>query len=381
MTPKMKIQFIMPRIFKHIAHRKLLPWISLCVLIAGCNQRQQTVKSENEAIKIDTVKVFVLRLDSAQKTISFPGELKPNENAQIRAKVPGYIRKLKVDIGSIVKKGQILAVIDAPEINSHVQESNAKVNSAQSKYLSSKDYYDRLSNASKTEGVVAESELQRTKNQMLADKSEYNAALYSASSLKQTGNYLTIVAPFSGTITIRNIDQGSFVGNPNEQPLFEIEDNSVLRLHVAIPEVYTGAVLLGNTGDLITRSFPDKKFKAKLIRKSGSIDNATRSEIWEFEVPNTNRQLKAGSYADVKLHLIRTQLSLVVPTSAIVSTLEKKFVIKVFNNTTQWIDVRAGFNLGDKQEVFGELTSGDTLIIKGTEELKAGTKVVTELSK
>ncbi len=381
MTPKMKIQFIMPRIFKHIAHRKLLPWISLCVLIAGCNQRQQTVKSENEAIKIDTVKVFVLRLDSAQKTISFPGELKPNENAQIRAKVPGYIRKLKVDIGSIVKKGQILAVIDAPEINSHVQESNAKVNSAQSKYLSSKDYYDRLSNASKTEGVVAESELQRTKNQMLADQSEYNAALYSASSLKQTGNYLTIVAPFSGTITIRNIDQGSFVGNPNEQPLFEIEDNSVLRLHVAIPEVYTGAVLLGNTGDLITRSFPDKKFKAKLIRKSGSIDNATRSEIWEFEVPNTNRQLKAGSYADVKLHLIRTQLSLVVPTSAIVSTLEKKFVIKVFNNTTQWIDVRAGFNLGDKQEVFGELTSGDTLIIKGTEELKAGTKVVTELSK
>lgn len=376
----MKIQFIMPKICKYIACIKIISGIILLSVIAACSQKQQTVKNEKEIIKIDTAKVFVLSLDSAQKIISLPGELKPDENAQIRAKVQGYIRRLNVDIGSIVRKGQILAVIDAPEINSRVQELNAKVKASRSRYLSSKDYYDRLSDASKTEGVIAESELQRTKNQMLADQSEYNASLYSASSLKQTGNYLVIIAPYSGTITKRNIDKGSFVGNPNEQPLFEIENNSVLRLQVAVPEIYTGAVLLGNSGDLVTRSFPDKKFKAKLIRKSGSIDNATRSEIWEFEVPNATKALKAGSYADVKLHFMRPKPSLIVPTSAVVSTLEKKFVIKVANNRTQWVDVRTGFNLGEKQEVFGELNSGDTLIIKGNEELKPGTKVVTKLS-
>ncbi|HEY8689483.1 MAG TPA: hypothetical protein VIM07_09640 [Chitinophagaceae bacterium] len=128
------------------------------------------------------------------------------------------------------------------------------------------------------------------------------------------------------------------------------------------------------------RSFADKKFKAKLVRKAGSIDEQTRSEVWEFEVPNANRELKVGSYADVKLHFTRTTQSLAVPVSAVVTTLEKKFVIKLSGNTTQWIDVRTGFNMGDKQEVFGQLHPGDTLVLKPTEELKSGTKVIPKLS-
>ncbi|TMI86239.1 MAG: efflux RND transporter periplasmic adaptor subunit, partial [Bacteroidetes bacterium] len=230
-------------------------------------------------------------------------------------------------------------------------------------------------------GVIAPSELQRTKNQMLADSSEYNAALFAASSYRQVGNYLAIVAPYNGIISKRNIEVGSFVGNANEKPLFELEDNATLRLRVPVPEIYTGAALPDNTGDLTTRSLPDKKFKAKLVRKSGSIDNATRSEIWEFVIPNDDRQLKAGSYADVKLHFLRSQESFVVAASAVVTTLEKKFVIKVSNNTTQWIDVRPGFNMGDKQEIFGELRAGDTLVLKGNEELKAGTKLIPVISK
>jgi multidrug efflux pump subunit AcrA (membrane-fusion protein) len=119
--------------------------------------------------------------------------------------------------------------------------------------------------------------------------------------------------------------------------------------------------------------------KAKLIRKSGSIKNQTRTEIWEFEVPNSNGELKAGGYSDVKLVLIRPQKSLVVPTSAVVTTLERKFVIRIVNNTTRWVDVRSGFNIGDKQEIFGELSIGDTIVAKPTEELKAGTLVKSKL--
>jgi membrane fusion protein, multidrug efflux system len=214
---------------------------------------------------------------------------------------------------------------------------------------------------------------------MLTDSAEYNAAVFAVSSYRQMGNYLAIVAPFTGTITKRNIDPGTFVGNTNDQPLFELEDNSKLELRVPVPETYTGAVLAGNTAELTTRSFPDKKFKAKLIRKSGSIDNQSRTEIWEFEVPNNNGELKAGGYSDVKLVFMRPEKSLVVPTSAVVTTLERKFVIRVMNNTTQWVDVRPGFNMGDKQEIFGELVSGDTIILKPTEELKSGTSVKPKL--
>ena len=93
-------------------------------------------------------------------------------------------------------------------------------------------------------------------------------------------------------------------------------------------------------------------------------------------MPNISRELKAGSYADVKLHFLRSQQSLVVAASAVVTTLEKKFVIKVSNNTTQWVDVRPGFNMGEKQEVFGDLKAGDTIVLKANEELKAGTKMI-----
>jgi len=144
--------------------------------------------------------------------------------------------------------------------------------------------------------------------------------------------------------------------------------------------VYSGADLLDNSAEITTRSLPDKKFKANLYRKSGSIDQQSRSEIWEFEISNSDRLLKPGSYADVKLHFVRPQSSFVVPSSAVVTTLEKRFVIKVVNNAAKWIDVRPGFNMGEKQEVFGDLIAGDTLIQKSNEELKPETKIIPKIA-
>ena len=358
--------------------RSLL-FIVLMGIFSACNERPSPL-TKNDAMAngqsaIDTVRVFLLRQDSVKKSISLPGELSALDKVQIRAKVQGYIRKLNVDIGSKVKKGQVLALIDAPEINTRVQELNERVQAAKAKFQSSKDYFDRINKASQAEGVVAPSELQRTKNQMLGDSAEYHAALLSAASLRQTGDYLTIVAPFSGTVSKRNIVVGSFVGSTGDTPLFELEDNAVLRLQVAVPEAYSSAILLGNAGELVTRSLPDRKFKAVLKRRSGVIDAGTRTEIWEFEVPNADGELKAGGYADVKMLFLRGKPSFVVPASAMVTTLERRFVIRVAGGVTNWVDVRPGFNMGEKSEVFGELKAGDTLVFKGNEELKAGTRV------
>ncbi len=355
--------------------RKFFAIAMLAGIMASCNQSPEAA-SKKEAPKNDSVKVLVLSMDSVKKIISLPGELLPYENAQIRAKIQGYIRDLKVDIGSKVNKGQVLALIDAPEVDTRLLELNEKVKAALARYHSSKDYFDRIALASKSDGVIAPLELEKIKNQMMADSSEYNAAVLAAKSYRQVGNYLAILAPYSGTITSRNVVVGSFVGNPSDKPLFELENNGKLRLQVAVPEVYTNAALFNNAGELTTRSVPDKKFKATLVRKSGSIANETRSELWEFEIPNTTGELKAGSYADVKLSFIRNSQSLTAPVSAIVTTQERKFVIKVTGNTTHWVDIRTGFNMGDKQELFGDIKAGDTLVAKASEELKDGTKVI-----
>ena len=364
---------------KYKSCMKYLSVILYLLMMTACNQPLQNEPLKKDDGRADSIKVFILKQDTAVKEISIPGELVANEVVQVRAKVQGYIRKLNVDIGSKVNQGQVLALIDAPEINVHVQELNEKVNAAHSRYLSSKDYFERIDLASKGDGVIAKSEWQRTKNQMLADSAEYNAALFAASSSRQIGGYLAIVAPYKAIITKRNIVVGSFVGSQNEKPLFELEDNSLLRLRVAVPEVYTNAILPGNSGSVVTRSLPDKKFKATLVRKAGSIDSDTRSEIWEFEIPNPSGELKPGSYADVKLKFSRLHPSLVVPVSAVVTTLEKRFVIKVTGGSTQWIDVRPGFNMGDKMEIFGDLQPGDSLVAKANEELKPGMKIVPQI--
>ncbi|HEY1166334.1 MAG TPA: efflux RND transporter periplasmic adaptor subunit [Chitinophaga sp.] len=355
--------------------------IFLLVTAAACHEQAPQADSVSKESRADSVKAFVLTVDSAKKTLVLPGELLPKEDAQIRAKVQGYIRKMNVDIGSKVTKGQVLALIDAPEINSRVEELNQKVKAARARYLSSKDYYDRIYIAAKAEGVIAPSELERVKNQMMADSLEYSAVSFAATSNRQIGTYLAIVAPYKGIITKRNIVTGSFVGIPNEKPLFELADNSLLRLRVAVPEVYSNAVLLNNIGELSTRALPDKKFKAQLVRKAGNIDHETRSEVWEFEIPNTIGELKPGSYADVKLQFLRQQQTFTVPASAVTTTLEKKFVIRISNGLTQWVDVRPGFNMGDKLEIFGELQAGDTLVLKGNEELKPDARVIATVGK
>jgi RND family efflux transporter MFP subunit len=295
----------------------------------------------------------------------------PYEGIQIRSKVQGYITSLKVDIGSVVVKGQVLALVDAPELL-------ARERAAESRYRSSKDYYERISSASKTNGVVALSELEKSRNQMLADEAEYKATIISETSYKQIDNYLAILSPFDGIITKRNVNIGSFVGSANEKPLFEIEDARVLRLCVNVPEIFTGAELVDGTADITTRSLPDRKFEAKLVRKSGNIDVSSRSERWEFEIQNPEHILKSGSYADVKLRLMRSKPSFTVPVSAVVTTLERKFVIQVTKGSTKWVDVRSGFNLDAFQEIFGDLNPGDTLVVKGNEELKANKKVVVK---
>jgi len=346
--------------------------------IVSCGPKERSA-AQPDVAKMDSVKVFILTMDSIKKTISLPGELIPLEKVLIRAKVAGYVKKLNVDIGSKVKKGQVLAVVEAPEINTQVQELNAKVQSAKARFESSKDYFDRINAAYQKKGVIAPNEWQRTKNQMLADSSEYQAAILSASALHQTGNYLTIVAPFTGEITQRNIEVGSYVGSSGDKPLLIIENNNALRLQVDVPEVYSSARLSGETGDMTTRSLPDKKFKVKLVRKSGSISPETRSEIWEFVVPNEKQELKSGGYADVKLSFFRSAPGFIAPASAIVTTLEKRFVIRISNSTTQWVDVRPGFNLGDQSEFFGDLRKGDTLVLKGNEELKPGSHLAIKL--
>lgn len=343
-------------------------------LLMGCTHQPEKGPTKNE-IQIDTLKVFSLEKSRVEKQSSLPGELLPFERVEIHPKITGYIKQLKVDIGAVVKKGQVLTLIDAPEFESRYEEASGKIQSSKAKYESSLDTYSRILNASRTPGVISPNELKRAQNQMLADSGDYQAAKFSSSSYKQVGNYLVITAPFNGIITQRNVNEGAYVGIPNEKPILVIEDNSRLRLRVAVPEALTGVSIKDNKVNFSTKASPNQLSEAVFVRKAGSIEANTRTEIWEFEVNNKSNAHKPGAFANVVLTIYRDQDSFVVPFSAIVTTLEKKFVIKVTKNSTRWVDVTQGLNLSDKTEIFGSFNVGDTIVLKGNEELKANKKV------
>ena len=359
-------------IYKTYMNRLIILFI--IVALAGCADK----KSQSPATtSVDSVQVFLLNKEPVTKALSLPAELHPWERAELFAKVEGYVRELKVDIGSRVKKNDILIIIDAPEVTANYAKATADLQGAQSRYHTSLDTYKRMMNAAKEKGSVSDNELERVRNQMLTDSATHEAAKAGSNAYSQLRNYLVIRAAFDGVITQRNVDAGTLVGK-GSTPLLVLESLSKLRVRVAVPEIYTSAIPVSASINFTVDAQPSKKYSATLARKSNQIDSRTRTELWEFEATNTKQELKSGMYGNASFNLQRSESSFVVPYLAVVTNLEKSFVIRVRDGKTEWIDVRSGISMSDKVEIFGDLQEGDQLVLKANDELKNGTSITVK---
>jgi membrane fusion protein (multidrug efflux system) len=327
----------------------------------------------------DTVQVFVLKTDTLKKAVELSGELVPHLQTDLFAKVQGYIRSMKVDIGDRVRKGQVLAVIEAPEVNTQFAQSEAALQAAKSRWMASTDKYERLYRASQSPspGIVAPVDLISGHNQMQADSASYEAFRQQSKVYKEVSGYLYITAPFDGVIIARKADPGALVNA--SAMLLTIQDNNTLRLRVAVPEIYVAAAGGNRSLSFTVDAYPEQRFSSVLTRKTETIDPATRTELWEFEVGNNKHLLKAGTFINARLNLGRSAPSFVLPASAIATTLERKFVIRVTEGKAAYIDIRQGLNTDGGVEVFGDLKPGDTLLVKSTDERKPGTTAYWKL--
>jgi RND family efflux transporter MFP subunit len=344
----------------------------LAALSFGCKNETRPPAVAAPANAPDTVPVFVLHDTSVTKSIELSAELLPYEQAELFARVQGYIRDVKVDMGDKVRRGQTLAIIDAPELQTKYAEFQSSLQAAKAKYMSSADVYQRLSKASQanTPGIVAPVDLERSRNQYLADSASYEASRQLTRSYKEVAGYLVLQAPFDGVITARNADRGTLVGN--NQAILTIKRNNKLRLRVAVPEVYVASGAIDKITKFRVDAYPNKLFQATLSRKSESIDPQTRTELWEYVYDNNSHELKSGSFAYVKVGLQRAGNSFIIPPTAIVTNQERKFVIKIKDGKAAWVDVRQGMSTDKGIEVFGELNNSDTLMIRATDERKPG---------
>ena len=219
---------------------KPLFFVSCALLFIACSNESSNPVSK-PASSVKTYETVTAKLQTISTTLQLNGELIPYEKASIISKVNGYIKKVLVDIGQQVHKGQTLTIIDAPEMAAQIAGANSQAKLAMAKAEATKSNYKRLLAASSTPGAVAANELDQASSQMNADLQAYNAAIDARNSYKTMGGYLIIKAPFNGIITSRGVNSGDYVDNSGKKVLFEVEDLHVLRLQIPVPEAYVAS--------------------------------------------------------------------------------------------------------------------------------------------
>lgn len=349
--------------------------LSTVLLLSSCAEQKKESVPVEAALKMET---FEVKKEKLSTELTMPAELIGFQQVDLYAKVASFVKDLKVDIGSQVKKGQLLAVLDAPETSSQLSAAESRLHSQESVYTASNSTYKRLLETSKVEGTVSSNDLEQAVARKNADFAQLQAAKATYREVQTMLGYLQIRAPFDGVVTARNINLGAYVGpsgKGSELPLFSIQEQRKLRLSVSVPEQYAGYLNVGDEMNFTVRSVLGKTFSAKIARKSGALDTKLRSEKVEMDIMNTGNRLLPGMVAEVVLPLHAKDSTYVVPKSAVVTSSEGIFVVMVENNKTARAKVQKGREFKDKVEIFGAFNGKTVLIKSASEEIKDGTEL------
>lgn len=304
--------------------------------------------------------------------LKLAGELKPDQQTELFAKVNSYVKSIPVDIGDKVAAGQVLVVLEAPEIQSQVAHAKARLEAQEAVYVATASTYDRMMKANQTKGAIAKDALDQITARMLSDEAQLNALKSAYREMRNMDDYLVIRAPFSGTITARNVDLGAYVGAMGKEPLLVVENNRKLRLNLSIPEANTPYLKIGDTIRFHMRSRPQEQYFALVSRKSESLDLKLRSERVEADFNNTNHTLKPYMVAETMIPLQNTEPTFFVPKSAVVESGMGVYVIRVEGGKAKHVRVSKGRVMPEQVEVFGQLNEGDKILKTGTEEIQEG---------
>jgi RND family efflux transporter MFP subunit len=356
--------------------RDIVYTAALAVLIASCSSnKEKKQQHEEHTAKEDSAvsATFSPVKGILSSALQIPGELVAFQQVDIYAKVNSFIKKMYVDVGSEVKQGQVLATMEAPEINSQLSGAESRLQSMEALYIASKASYDRLMETSKTPGTISPNDLDIANAKQKSDYAQFQSAKAAYKEITDNRNYLEIRAPFSGVVSARNVSAGAYVGpsgKGSELPLFTLQEQQHLRLAIQVPEAYTSYLTDKSTVEFMVRSLPNVKFTAKFARRAGALDNRFRSERIEMDVLNKDKRLLPGMVAEINLSLPGKDSAFIVPKTAVVNSSEKVFMIKVINGKAKWVTVKKGREMNDKVEVYGDLSTQDTLLQKASEEVR-----------
>ena len=363
------------------------------LLLSGCRENGQ------ETVSIPTASIAPVMRGNLSSTLTVAGEFQPYQEVDLHAKVSGYIRRINVDIGDRIKKGEVLAVLEVPELNAQVAASKAQIQHSESEVARAKsevtyaqaDYvavhaaYSRLAEAAKRRpGLIAEQELDdaRAKDQDAEAKinvaksaleaTEGQLAVSKADNerVQSLEDYSIVTAPFTGVVTMRYADVGSLIqagtaSATQSEPVVRVAQSDLLRLRMPVPEEDVPYIHIGSEMQIRVKA-TGKTFACKVIRFTRELNTSTRTMLVEVDVPNPDLSLTSGMYAETTIVLQHKSNVLIIPAGAVERQGGSSYVLVVDRqNKVVKVPVVVGIQGTDRVEISKGLSENQQVIASG----------------
>jgi RND family efflux transporter MFP subunit len=365
------------------------PWIALAIvalllivgIIWGIGARSadehQLAQSTHASSEL-TVSVIRPIVTGEASEIALPGNTQAFNDTPIYARTNGYLKNFFVDIGQHVTQGQLMAIIETPEIDQQLQVAQADLKSAQANLSLADTTAERYQNLLKQDSV-SKQETDVAVSGAAARRAAVEAAEANVRRLQQLQSFEKIYAPFSGVVTARNTDIGDLIdaGSGSAQPkdLFRIAATSKLRVFVAVPEIYAPDIHDGDTATLTLDEYPGQQFTGRIARNSNAIDMASRTLNVEVDVDNSQNKLLPGAYVFVHFKLPQQQAQLSVPANALLFRSEGLRVALVNNGRVHLQPITIAKDNGATLQVGTGLSSSDQIILDPADSIAEGQPV------
>ncbi len=352
--------------FAALSAAAILPRLDRRTALAQTKERAQA------GLKVSTVSA---RPGPKEIVLTLPGGTQAIQETTLYARTNGFLNRLLVDIGARVEAGQLLAEIESPEIDQELERAVVRLEEARANVPLARNTLQRIETLLRTR-AVSEQELDDQKVRVNNAEAAVKAGEAEVRRLQALQSYEKVVAPFSGTITARNVDKGALVTSGSGSTLtslFTIADSSGLRVFVDVPQNAAPGVTENQVADVFVREHPQKTFKAQVVRTSGALDPATRTLRTELFLPNQEGSLLPGMYVQVKFSVAREHPAVLIPARTLVFRKEgPQVVVVTADKKAELRSVKLGRDFGSEIEVTQGLDGKELLVENPTDDLEHG---------
>jgi RND family efflux transporter MFP subunit len=343
--------------------------------------RNRRGKDQKPAATALVVAVAPVEREDIDNEVTIPAEFRPYVEAELNAKVSGYLQKINVDFGDQVKAGQLLAVLEVPELKAELNAAIAAQNRAEADYTNAHLIYTRLAGVNQQHpNLVAQQDIDTAQAKDMVALAAVASAKADVEKYQTLFGYTQITAPFDGVITWRSVDPGALIeagtsSATTGRPLVRLSDNYLLRLDFPVSVKYVKAVHLGAPVTVRVESLGNKTFAGRIARFTDQVSDATRTMTTEIEVKNPDLEIVPGMYATVVLTVEHRAQALVIPTEAVASA--RKSTVRVVNQNNEIEErvVTLGLETPNRYEVTSGLRAGEKVVIGNPSQAHPGEKV------